>query len=341
MSFRIELLSRDGQSREFSCEADENLLNAAARHNLTLPSMCKAGSCGACRAECRSGEYQLGEHNPAALSADAATRREILLCSTTPTSDLSIQIDQDMQSLTAPPAPEYEAKVSAVEQLGGNVVRLEITVQGDSSGSANFLAGQYMELTIPDTNGQRRAYSIANTPNWDGLLEFYIRLQPNGLCANWLKNAKIGDILKIRGANGGFTLHENRLNPRWFVVGGTGLAPALSMLRWMAEMGAMQAARLYFGLNHESDLFAHAELKKLQSQLPSLQIEICVWKPETWQGFIGTPLDALARDLKDALNNPPDLYLCGPPGLVDGAEKLALSLGLSHAHIHSERFLPM
>jgi len=341
MSFRIELVSRDGQSLEFSCDAGENLLNAAARYNLTLPSMCKAGSCGACRATCRTGEYQLGDHNPTALSADAAKLREILLCCTTPLSDVSIQIEQDMQSLTAPPLPEYFAQVNALEQLGGNVVRLEIVLEDDNSASANFLAGQYMELVIPKSGGQKRAYSMANTPNWDGILEFYIRLHPQGVCSNWLRNAEVGDRVKVRGASGSFTLQENRLNPRWFVVGGTGLAPALSMLRWTSEMNPMHAVRLYFGVNHESDLFALAEVEKLKKSLPNLQVELCLWQPsDSWQGFRGTAVDALARDLKDALNNPPDLYLCGPPALINSAEKLAESLHLGKEHLYSERFLP-
>ncbi|MFA8359650.1 hypothetical protein ACEPT7_17365, partial [Burkholderia ubonensis] len=41
------------------------------------------------------------------------------------------------------------------------------------------------------------------------------------------------------------------LRPRWFVAGGTGLAPILSMLRRMAEYQEMIDARLFFGVNRQ------------------------------------------------------------------------------------------
>ena len=49
--------------------------------------------------------------------------------------------------------------------------------------------------------------------------------------------AAVGDMLTVTTAQGDFTLAENGLRPRWFVAGGTGLSPLLSMLRRMAGMG--------------------------------------------------------------------------------------------------------
>lgn len=163
----------------------------------------------------------------------------------------------------------------------------------------------------------------------------------DGRFSRWLEHeARPGQILSVRGPQGGFTLQERGLRPRWFVAGGTGLAPMLSMLRRMAEWQEPQETRLYFGVSLEAELFALDELERLKAELPKLTVVPCVWKPGAgWTGFAGTPVDALRRDLADA-KTAPDLYLCGPPALIDAAEAAARDHGVPADHLFSERFLP-
>jgi len=86
--------------------------------------------------------------------------------------------------------------------------------------------------------------------------------------------------------------------------------------------------------------FVQTELEALQAELPQLQVIYCVWKPEdNWLGFSGTPVDALAQDLAAAVVLP-DIYLCGPPALIDAAEAAARAKGVPDQQVLSERFLP-
>ena len=74
--------------------------------------------------------------------------------------------------------------------------------------------------------------------------------------------------------------------PRWFVAGGTGVAPMLSMLRQMAEFGDAREARLFFGVNTQDELFALDAIEGLKKTLPHLAATLCVWKPALdWTGF--------------------------------------------------------
>ncbi len=337
----IEVTTRDGQTLHFKCSENESLLVGALHHRITLPAICREGACGACRAQCNEGEYELGEHNPGAISEGDKAQGDILLCRTFPRSEMKIHVNQDLETLVTR-LPERDAQIIAIEKANDQVIHLKLKLEPDENGdgSASFEAGQYVELAIPGTDVSR-AYSMANTPNWDGVLEFYIHLLPEGQFSTWLQQAKVGDKLEARGPEGTFTLDENSLHPRYFVAGGTGLAPILSMLRWMAEMGAMQPAHLYFGVNKEADLFAQKELKTLKAKLPTRQMEICLWKPEgDWDGFTGLPTEALERDLKTALEagEKPEIYLCGPPALMEATEKLASELGLEPNQIHKEQF---
>jgi ferredoxin-NADP reductase/ferredoxin len=341
-SHTIELTTRDGVKLGFDCTDEQNLLEAAASAHIALPSQCRQGSCGACYAEVTHGEYVLGDHSAAALPASDAQKGGTLLCCTFARSDLGISLPFNHNRILSSDIPRRTADIVAIEPVAENTVRLELRYAPDESGgaSAEFEPGQFVELEVPGQD-LKRAYSLANTSNWDGRLEFFIRLQPSGRFSGWLKDqASPGDPVIVHGPQGAFGLSENGLRPRWFVAGGTGLAPMLSMLRRMAEFQEPQPTRLYFGVNRTEELFYEKELDALQQELPHFQATVCVWKPnDDWKGFRGTPVDALVRDLKQA-SVLPDIYLCGPPALIDAAEAAALSLNVPADHLISERFLP-
>ena len=340
-SYRIDLHTRDGQHLHLDAPAGQDLLTSAEAAHLSLPAQCRQGSCGACHAHVRQGDYQLGEHNPAALpAAQNGPTGAVLLCRTTPCSDLHIDLPYDAAKISQQPLVWREARIQALEPIADHTVRLELAwLPDDPLGcAAEFEPGQFMELELPGS-GVRRAYSLANTGNWDGRLEFLIRLQSGGQFSGWLRDtAQVGQTLRVRGPQGAFGLDAASLRPRWLVAGGTGLAPLLSLLRRMAEWADTQPVRLFFGVNREGELFALDELKQLQADLPQLQVTLCVWQAgEDWAGFRGTPADALQTALAQAAGAP-DIYVCGPPALIDAVERTAASAGLPAAQVFSERF---
>ncbi len=338
----IELTTRDGEQFYFECTENENLLEAAANAHIVLPAQCGQGNCGTCYADVRHGDFTLGKHNPAALPVDELAKGGTLLCCTFPKSDLRIDLPFDHDRILIGAIKIQNAEITAIDSVGENTVRLELCLAPNEEGDsiAQFEPGQFMELEVP---GQdiKRAYSLANIGNWEGRLEFLIRLQPGGLFSTWLREqAAVGQTLIVHGPKGAFGLYESGLRPRWFVAGGTGLAPMLSMLRQMADFQEPHPARLYFGANRAEELFCQTELEALQTELPQLQVIFCVWKPnDSWQGFCGTPVDALIQDLEDSTVFP-DIYLCGPPALIDAAEAAAKGKGVPDKQVLSERFLP-
>lgn len=340
MTFTIRLTTRDNQELQFDCEAEQTLIDAADAAQITLPSQCRQGSCGACHASVSIGDYHLGEHNADALPAESSNA--ILMCRTIPRSDLHIELPYDHNKILFSEVPCRSAEIIAIDEIAENTMCLQmrLDVDADGSSAAQFESGQFMELEIPGTD-IRRAYSLANTSNWEGLLEFLIRLQPKGCFSTFLKEqARVGQKITVRGALGAFGIDPNSLRERWFVAGGTGLAPILSMLRRMAEFQEMQEARLFFGVNTENELFAKEELEQLRTELPQLKIDVCVWRPQgAWSGFVGTPADAVTAALAEA-PSPPDMYLCGPPPMINAVEKAATAFGVPADQIFSERFLP-
>lgn len=340
--FKVDLVTRDGSSIAFDAEPSEYLLEAAARSNVFLPAACREGGCGTCRVTHKTGDVEFGSYSSSALTEADRVAGDILLCRTKAKSDLQLTAPFDRAAIGFAPIPERKARIVELSPAGSSAMRLVLQYEDDPAfgRAAEFIPGQFMELSIPEPS-ITRAYSLANTPNWDGLLEFLIRLQPNGLFSAYLKDrAEMGDQLIVRGPQGSFSVDETSRAPRWFVAGGTGLAPMLSILRQMAEFGDAGDVRLFFGVNRENELLGEKEIEVLRRALPQLTMTFCVWRPEaSWNGFAGNPAEALALALADA-GTPPDLYVCGPPQLIEASADIGMKAGIAHDRIFSEQFSP-
>jgi NAD(P)H-flavin reductase len=239
------------------------------------------GLAGACRVTCNEGEVALDLPKHSALSDADRAAGDILLCCAKALTDLKLIAPFDCAAVGFSSLPLRSARILEKSPAGANAVRL-VLQQDDVpmiGRAASFTTGQFLELSIPETS-TTRIYSMANTPNSEGILEFLVRLYPGGVFSNYLEGrARIGDPLLLRGPKGSFTIDLASDAPRWFVAGGTGLAPILSMLRQMARSGDQRRSRLFFGVNIENELFALSAIDELKRALPRLRTTICVWMP--------------------------------------------------------------
>lgn len=337
----VTLTTADGEELQVTCAPGQTVLEAAAEAGAALPASCRSGTCGSCRATVVQGGYELGAHSPAALPEERRACGEVLLCRTVPREPLAVALPYESSRILYGGIPVREAEIIGLDPVARDTVRLTLRLAEDEAGGldAQFEPGQFMELQVPGEEGVKRAYSLANTGNWEGLLEFYIRLRPGGAFSSYLRqDARIGGRLLAHGPQGAFGLHETGLRPRWFVAGGTGLAPLLAMVRHMAEWQEPHPARLFLGVNEEADVFGVAELDAVAAELPGFGYEVCVWKPgPSWQGRVGTPADAVAAALAEA-PEVPDVYVCGPPPLIDAVTQATAGI-VPPDRVFYERFL--
>lgn len=338
---QIQLTTSDGQTLSFACEESEDLITAAEKANIFLAAQCHAGSCGACIAHCDNGEFSLGEYSKDALNDDDRAKQQVLLCRTYPRSDLNMHLPYAHSLVRFEQIPVREAEIVAKTYLTEDTVKLELQLLPDDDGnlSLDFEPGQFMELTLPDTDS-KRAYSLANAPNWDGTLEFLIKLRSHGKFSTFLhKTATTGMKLKLEGPLGTFILQDNGLRPRYFVAGGCGLASVISMLRRMAEWEEPHPVKLFFGLWAEEEVFFQQELAELAAVYPNLQYQICVTNASaSWPGYQGSVVNAFTEALQ-AAESKPDIYICGSPGLIEGIADAAKSCGITRDSLFYERYL--
>lgn len=346
MADLITVRASDGVSWEVPFEAGQDVVSAAEDAGILLPAQCRQGTCGSCHAVA-DGDYALGPHSTAVLSAADVEAGRVLLCRTQPHGPLGVDLPCDSSRVLLGSVPERDATILALETVADRIVRLALQFGPDADGGTALLAdpGQFVELSLPD-GPTSRAYSLANPGNWDGVAELFVHLQPGGWFSGLLESRlAVGDTLHVRGPLGSFGMRDNGLQPRWFVAGGTGLAPLLAMLRRMAEWGDLHPARLFLGATHPEQVFAVEEVRELAATLPQLQVDLRVWEaPQDWTppagfgGGLGTPVDALAAALADPPATPPDLYVCGPPAMVQAVRAVAAEAGVPDQRVVVERF---
>jgi len=337
--YDVVLVTSDGEESTICCDAQTTVLAAAEQAGLVLKSTCRTGGCGACSAVLADGHVDMGKHDPGVVEVPE-NQGGILLCCSVPRTDCRIDLPYDRSQVVAAPPTQRQAQITGLRRVADEVMHLEVALLAatDGSSSADFDSGQFVRITVPDTD-VRRAYSPANTANWDGQLDFYIRLLPGGRMSHYLtEKAAVGDVLAISGPQGSFTLAENGLRPRWFLAGGTGLSPLLSMLRRMAEWGDPQPARLFFGLTRHTEVFGQDELAELAESMPGFRTDTVVWEPDPgWAGATGNPVDLAAAEV-GLLDESPDVYVCGPPPMIEAAYAALTAAGVPREQIYAERF---
>lgn len=341
LAYPMTLVTSDGERLEFDCASDRNVLEAAAAAGAMLPASCRQGTCGSCCASIDDGEFELGTYSELALPQGRRESGHVLLCRTYPRGRLSGTLPYSGSKILYGAIPVREAVITSMETVARETVRLELSLEPDEETGLDcqFDPGQFVELQVPGHDA-KRAYSLANTGNWEGRLEFFIRLRPGGLFSTYLQDhARIGERIIVHGPQGAFGLHETGLRPRWFVAGGTGLAPLLSMVRHMAEWQEPQPALLVLGVNEDQDAFGLSELEAVATELPGFSYETCVWRPGSPKQEPATPVDRVTAHLATATVKP-DIYVCGPPPMVEALAQVAAAGGVTSEHFFCERFLP-
>jgi propane monooxygenase reductase subunit len=319
---------------EFEVDEDETVLEGAFRQGLMLMHGCKEGQCAACKSFLLDGEVDLDKYSTFALPDYEEEEGWTLLCRAHAYSDLEVElINYDEEILRSGVALRtVRTRIEAIEPLTRDIRRLVLRIE---DGGMPFHPGQYVDIGIPGTD-EHRSFSMANTHSEDGRLEFMIKLYPGGRFSGLLADGglKIGDELEVKGPYGVFTLRDTE-RPLVFIGGGAGMAPILSLLRSMADLGIQRPAVYYYGAREEQDLFHLDELRELAAALPGFRF-VPALSDADWEGETGLITDVVDRcepDLADV-----DAYLCGPPPMVDAAMELLLRRGAPEGQIHFDKF---
>ncbi|MEU1083431.1 2Fe-2S iron-sulfur cluster-binding protein [Streptomyces sp. NPDC005908] len=241
----------------------------------------------------------------------------------------------------------HRLQVAAVDRLTDDSVALTLTVPPRLREEFRHVPGQHLALRrTADGQEIRRTYSICSpAPDGEapGTLRVGVRLVEGGAFSTYaLKEIDLGDELEVMTPAGRFTLPPA---PGLYaaVVGGSGITPVLSIVSTLlAREPRARFCLIRSDRTTASTMFLE-EVADLKDRYPDrLQLVTALSREEQQAGLPSGRLDQerLAGLLPALLpvDQVDGWFLCGPYGLVEGAERALRGLGVARSRIHQEIF---
>jgi benzoate/toluate 1,2-dioxygenase reductase component len=333
MTHRIALNFEDGVTRFIEAKVGELVADAAYREGVNIPMDCRDGACGTCKCQCEQGDYTLGSYIEDAMTEEEAAEGFVLTCQMKAQSDCVIRIPASSTSCKVK-VGAMAASMAEVRKLSPSTIGFAVKL--NDANSLSFLPGQYVNVSVPGTT-QTRSYSFSSMPK-DGVVEFLVRNIPGGLMSSYLADkAAGGDALSITGPIGSFYLREMK-RPVLFLAGGTGLAPFLAMLQVMQSSGSVQPVHMIYGVTNDADLVEVEKIDAFAKAMPNFTFATVVADQASSHPLKGY----VTHHLPDAAlhDGNVDVYLCGPPPMVDAVRGYLNDKGVKPANFYFEKFSP-
>lgn len=186
-----------------------------------------------------------------------------------------------------------------------------------------------VRLRAPDDYTAQRSYSVASDDD-DPLVELLVERLPDGEVSTHLAEvAEVGDELEVRGPIGRWFTWDVA-TPALALVGGTGVVPAVAMLRTARRLERRDLLHVVAVGQSPDRLPYRAELAKAGATLAYTRVD-------TDERPAGAPT---AAELTPLLEGVEVAYVCGSARFAAYAETLLLDCGVAADRIRVERFGP-
>ena len=320
----------------FTVNEGESVLTAALRQGVMLPYSCKNGTCGSCKGQLESGEVHYPFHPPLALSREEIGEGQALLCQAEPTGNLVIRA-REIEAVRDIHIRKMPARVTEKTLLSPDVMRIKLKLP--NAQRLQFLAGQYLEILLAE--GKRRAFSIASSPQSEDEIELHIRHVDGGGFTGWVfDELKERDILRLEAPLGTFFVRNDKIErPMIMMGGGTGFAPLKSMLEDLLAHHDQRPLHLFWGAGNRADLYMHEQVKQWAAQNEHIQYSTALLEPgdaaatDSYNGFAH---QAVLQQYADLSNF--DIYMSGPPAMIDASRSAFLENGAEKRRIFFDSF---
>lgn len=186
---------------------------------------------------------------------------------------------------------------------------------------------------------EEHPFSLSSSPSNKDYIS--VTVKELGDFTSQIKHVKKGEHVLVDAPYGRFTyLHHPKETASVFIVGGVGITPALSMLRYMRDTDPNRKVLLIWGMNTLDDYIHRDEFTQMQKVMKNLKVIPVVGRDDAWDGYKGyIDLDKLKKIMAE--NTMPETtgyYLCGPPVLMDNCIKNLKVMNVPKKYVHFEKF---
>jgi CDP-4-dehydro-6-deoxyglucose reductase len=331
--FKVTLAGKD---KSFQVRQGESVLAAALRQGVMLPYSCKNGTCGSCKGLLESGEVHYPFHPPMALERNDFADGYALLCQAEPVEDLVLEV-REIEAVRDIQVRMLPARVVEKSLLSKNVVRLRLRLP--ASQRLQFLAGQYVDMLL--AGGKRRAFSIASCPSLENEIELHIRHVEGGdFTGHVFTDLQERDILRFEGPLGNFFVRNDAPDrPMIMMGGGTGFAPLKSMIESLLDHGDRREIHLYWGARTAEELYLDELPQRWSREHRHIHYRKALSEsedPADGSSFMGLVHEAVVADHPDLAGF--DVYMSGPPAMIESAKKVFAEHGLPDDRLFYDSF---
>lgn len=220
----------------------------------------------------------------------------------------------------------FVVKIKSIQQLTHDVLQI-VT---EKPAEYIFKPGQATKVAI-NKNGwedKKRPFTFTGLPDSD-FLEFTIKTYPShkGVTNEFLK-LKMDDELILHDVFGAIAYR----NEGTFIAGGAGITPFICIFRYLESKNKMGKNKLIFANKTKEDIINEAEFKSLLGEN-----FINILSNEKTDGYNHGQItkEFLKTHMGESNQN---VYLCGPPPMMDAIEKQLIELKTDKNNIIKEAF---
>jgi Na+-transporting NADH:ubiquinone oxidoreductase subunit F len=318
-------------------EGGTSLLSTLSGQKIFIPSACGGkATCGLCKVQILEGAGPLLPTEEPYLTEEERADNYRLSCQVKIKTNIRIMIPDELFNIK-----EYVTTIESIEDLTHDIKGFRFKLpEGES---IKFKAGQYMQLYTKPYDKIResvyRAYSIANAPSENDVVELIIRLVPDGICTTYAHTQlSEGDKVNLSGPYGDFYLRGGS-DEIIMIAGGSGLAPMKAIILDVLEREMDIKMNFFFGAVTKRDLYYIDFFRDLAERHENFRFIPALSSPapdDNWDGEIGLITDVVARHIDDG--SAMEGYLCGSPGMINACLKVLDGKGVTEDNIFYDKF---
>jgi ferredoxin-NADP reductase len=221
---------------------------------------------------------------------------------------------------------QFTVKINSIQHITHDVLQI-VT---EKPQQYNFTPGQATEVSINKSGwkDEKRPFTFTSLPDND-YLEFTIKTYPSHKgVTNELIHLKKNDMLILDDVFGAITYKGEGV----FIAGGAGVTPFISIFRYLELVKQIGNNKLIFANKTKDDIILEKELKSLLGHN-----FINILSDEEVDGYAHGLITEgfLKAHISESTKN---VYICGPPPMMDTIEKQLIHLKIDKKNIIKEVF---
>ncbi len=225
-------------------------------------------------------------------------------------------------------------KVTSVSPETHDTYTLALQPEGDKA--PHYRPGQFVFLRLnrPGRQSEEHPFTLSSSPTHSPPLN--VTIKESGDFTDTIAQTRPGDQALVDGPFGRFSFLLDSPESLILIAGGVGITPILSMLRYLRDTNDRRPCVLIFANKNEKDIIRREELQEMPENVTVTHV---LSSPsDEWKGYTGFIDRNIIKACAGELLDKADVYLCGPPPMMDTVTGELRALDIPRRRIHTERF---